>query len=219
MKRWHDEDDDIFCSSCCGRAMMAHEAPVYMRTNPFILRGYRQVDTRTFRSTMRALFTLSNETVNIWSHLLGVAALLACMWEWTTAGGARNLRFLEAIAWGAFFASSAACLGASTLFHLHHNCSEEASRCWLQRDLRGIMGCVAGSFLSALYYAFRCDPVRLSLLAIPGARPNNSQRRDARAGRGDRVRDDCSGDRCGRRLHDEAVQRAHRGIVGQCRPH
>ena len=39
------------------------------RSNPFILTGYR--DKTTFLGCLKSLLVLHNETINIWTHLLG----------------------------------------------------------------------------------------------------------------------------------------------------
>merc|ERR550532_1193862 len=41
------------------------------RSNPFILTGYR--DKTTFFGCLKSVLLLHNETINIWSHLLGFA--------------------------------------------------------------------------------------------------------------------------------------------------
>ncbi|KCV73310.1 hypothetical protein H696_00851 [Fonticula alba] len=46
------------------------QVPGYLACNPFILTGYRW--RYTFSACLRSAFTLHNETINIWSHLLAV---------------------------------------------------------------------------------------------------------------------------------------------------
>ncbi|XP_042370495.1 progestin and adipoQ receptor family member 3-like, partial [Plectropomus leopardus] len=45
------------------------QIPVFLRENPYITDGYRAY--LPSRLCIKSLFILSNETVNIWSHLLG----------------------------------------------------------------------------------------------------------------------------------------------------
>lgn len=45
------------------------DVPEFLRDNGFILDGYRV--NHTFLSSLHSLFTLHNETVNVWSHFLG----------------------------------------------------------------------------------------------------------------------------------------------------
>jgi len=46
------------------------EAEQFYRVNPYILTGYR-VNFNSFRRLFRSLFMLHNETINIWTHLIG----------------------------------------------------------------------------------------------------------------------------------------------------
>lgn len=46
------------------------DAPDYLRDNEYIRNGYL-INCNTFRKVFRSLFKCSNETINVWSHLLG----------------------------------------------------------------------------------------------------------------------------------------------------
>ena len=46
------------------------QAEEFQRTNKHIKRGYR-VNFNTFWDTTKTLFMIHNETVNVWSHLIG----------------------------------------------------------------------------------------------------------------------------------------------------
>jgi len=48
------------------------EAPLHLIDNEFIRRGYRIGYTRSIKSILRSLFEFHNESVNVWSHLLGM---------------------------------------------------------------------------------------------------------------------------------------------------
>lgn len=47
-----------------------HEAPEWLRDNEFIKRGYR-IHFTSFTKITKSLFMYHNESVNVWSHLLG----------------------------------------------------------------------------------------------------------------------------------------------------
>lgn len=53
-----------------------HEADDYIKDNEYIETGYRINYTTVWR-TIKSLFVAHNETVNIWSHLIGVIAFFA----------------------------------------------------------------------------------------------------------------------------------------------
>ena len=54
------------------------QAPEFMRYNPYIETGYR-INFDTFWKLGKSLFMLHNETVNIWSHLIGALAFVVLM--------------------------------------------------------------------------------------------------------------------------------------------
>ena len=47
------------------------EAPEFLHDNEFLLRGYR-INFNTVGRVLRSLFMWHNETVNIWTHLIGI---------------------------------------------------------------------------------------------------------------------------------------------------
>jgi hypothetical protein len=53
----------------------AHEAPSFMVTNKYIVRGYR-LHHYTYTDAIASLFTLHNESVNVWSHVLGAGLFI-----------------------------------------------------------------------------------------------------------------------------------------------
>ena len=56
---------------------MKEEAHEYMVTNEHILNGYR-INYDTWKATVMSLFQMHNETINVWTHMLGfVVALIA----------------------------------------------------------------------------------------------------------------------------------------------
>ena len=48
------------------------EAPGHLVDNEFIHRGYRIGYNRSIKSILKSLFEFHNESVNVWSHLLGM---------------------------------------------------------------------------------------------------------------------------------------------------
>lgn len=48
------------------------EAPTHLVDNEFIRRGYRIGYHRSIKSILRSLFEFHNESINVWSHLLGM---------------------------------------------------------------------------------------------------------------------------------------------------
>lgn len=48
-----------------------HEAPEFMVYNKHITRGYR-INFNSYRKIFKSLFMIHNETINVWTHLLGL---------------------------------------------------------------------------------------------------------------------------------------------------
>jgi len=55
--------------------LLAHEVKKFNR-EPYIVSGYRDSDRITIRQCLATLFTIHNETFNIWSHLLATLGFL-----------------------------------------------------------------------------------------------------------------------------------------------
>jgi len=53
------------------------EAPQFLRDNEFVKKGYR-INFNSVKRIVRSLFMLHNESMNVWSHLLGVL-LFVCL--------------------------------------------------------------------------------------------------------------------------------------------
>lgn len=55
-----------------------HNAPSFSTDNEFIKKGYR-INFNTPKKIIRTLFMVHNETLNIWTHLLGAFVVLAVL--------------------------------------------------------------------------------------------------------------------------------------------
>jgi adiponectin receptor len=66
-----------------------------------------------------------------------------------------------------FYLSVQACFYLSSLYHLMGCCSFQSHGCLYRCDISGILSLIAGSYLPALHYAFRCrDVLRQAYMAI-----------------------------------------------------
>ena len=52
-----------------------NDAPDFIKDNEYIKRGYR-VNCDSVKKVTKSLFYLHNESVNVWSHLLGVISTM-----------------------------------------------------------------------------------------------------------------------------------------------
>jgi adiponectin receptor len=142
------------------------DLPEPWQVNPHIVRGYRFSENKI--SCIRSIFGISNEMVNIWSHLLGF--LIVCSIAFYFYPNHANFSlasktdiFIAAV----FFFAAAKCLVCSTLWHTM-NCV--ADRTLLERfacvDYTGISLLIAASIMTTEYTAFYCEPFARNIWLI-----------------------------------------------------
>lgn len=133
------------------------QVPGFLRENPYITDGYRAY--LTSRLCIKSLFILSNETVNIWSHLLGfflffslgVYDMVAVL---PMVGASREDYVIYSIGLFCF----QVCMLCSVGYHLFccHR-SEKTSRRWMALDYAGISIGTLGCYVPGVFYAFYCN--------------------------------------------------------------
>ncbi|KAI2628903.1 HlyIII-domain-containing protein [Xylaria nigripes] len=135
------------------------QLPVPWRINPHILKGYRFSDSKI--ECVRSIFGVSNETVNIWSHALGLFIVLSVAFYFYPTSAHFSLYtkadvFIAAV----FFFAACKCLVCSTIWHTM-NCV--ADQTLMERfaciDYTGISLLIAASIMTTEYTAFYCEPV------------------------------------------------------------
>ncbi|KAI3372105.1 hypothetical protein L3Q82_006958 [Scortum barcoo] len=133
------------------------QIPVFLRENPYITDGYRAY--LPSRLCIKSLFILSNETVNIWSHLLGfllfffvgvynMASVLPAV------GASREDYVIYSIGLFCF----QLCMLCSVGYHLFccHR-SEKTSRRWMALDYAGVSIGILGCYVPGVFYTFYCN--------------------------------------------------------------
>ncbi|KAK0621755.1 hemolysin-III related-domain-containing protein [Bombardia bombarda] len=149
------------------------DLPAWRRDNAYIHSGYRATSNSYYRSFL-SLGYLHNETVNIWSHLLGAIgftitgllshSLIAPRYEAASPA--------DMLAMACFFAGAFLCLGMSATYHTLTNHSPAVAKWGNKLDYTGIVFLIVGSYVPALYYGFSCFPklltVYLSTIAVLG---------------------------------------------------
>lgn len=123
----------------------------------YIHDGYR-VDYN-FKHTLLSLFTLHNETMNIWSHLIGFICILIAGFSIAIEFQIEAVDITERVLMGIYITSAAMCMLLSTIYHWFGCMSENHYFALLSLDLTGIACLIAGSYFPATYYAFYCTPV------------------------------------------------------------
>ncbi|XP_040442849.1 progestin and adipoQ receptor family member 3 isoform X2 [Falco naumanni] len=140
------------------------QIPVFLKDNPYITDGYRAY--LPSRLCLKSLFILSNETVNIWSHLLGFILFFTLgIYDLTAvlpAAGASREDFVICSVCLFCFQVCMLCSVGYHLFCCHR--SEKTSRRWMALDYAGISIGILGCYVSGVFYAFYCNNIHPSYL-------------------------------------------------------
>ncbi|KAF9435948.1 hypothetical protein BGZ76_005169 [Entomortierella beljakovae] len=134
------------------------EIPEWMQDNPAILTGYRR-EAFSYKKCIDTLWFLHNESVNIWTHLLGSFACIvgSPFVYFYYIGVMDTINWADITVFYLFMAGAIICLSLSALFHCFHCHSEPVSKHWNRCDYVGIVFLIAGSFYPAIYYGFYCS--------------------------------------------------------------
>jgi len=131
------------------------EAPEYQKTNPYIRTGYRS--PQSWCQCLRSVLSLHNETLNIWTHLLGFLFFLTLLlWDWFAPPSKVTWQDFAVIL--TIISCYQLCMIMSAVFHTFTSHSQEASEFCLLMDLAGIGASITASYISGIYYAFWCSP-------------------------------------------------------------
>ncbi|KAF2757263.1 adiponectin receptor protein 1 [Pseudovirgaria hyperparasitica] len=141
------------------RGLLQYEdLPDPWKNNPHIINGYRFYEGKL--ECVRSIFSVSNESFNIWSHLLGLLAVLCIAFYFYPSSAIFTSStkadvFVAAI----FFFAACKCLACSTMWHTMNSI---ADHCIMERfacvDYTGISLLVAASIMTTEYTAFYCEP-------------------------------------------------------------
>ncbi|CAH0054348.1 unnamed protein product [Clonostachys solani] len=149
------------------------ELPHWRRDNIFIETGYRQVKP-SYTHSLFSILHLHNESVNIWSHLIGaILAISTGIYLYQVIHPRyESASSSDIVVFACFFGGAILCLGMSATYHALLCHSEEVARWGNKLDYSGIVALIVGSYVPALYYGFFCRPTLmtsyLSLIVLLG---------------------------------------------------
>lgn len=135
------------------------DLPHPWRVNPHITKGYRFSESVV--DCMRSIFIVSNETVNIWSHAIGLVIVLSIAFHFYPS----SVNFSQSSKTDIFFAAmfffaACKCLVCSMMWHTMSSIAEQTL---MERfacvDYTGISLLIATSIMTTEYTAFYCEPV------------------------------------------------------------
>ena len=133
------------------------DLPSWRRDNAYILSGYRRT-SNSYLVSLSSVLHLHNETVNIWTHLLGAAGFFAAGLLLYRAAAARYASASDAdcLVFACFFAGAFLCLGMSATYHALTNHSPAVAKWGNKLDYTGIVLLIVGSYVPAMYYGLFC---------------------------------------------------------------
>ncbi|KAI4729535.1 HlyIII-domain-containing protein [Aureobasidium sp. EXF-10728] len=135
------------------------DLPSWQQDNHYIKSGYRPASNSFYRS-FSSLSYIHNETVNIYTHLLGAVASLVCSIYLHSLIKPRYDRasLEDVVVFGCFFGGAIACLGMSATYHTISNHSPKVNKIGNQLDYVGIVCLIWGSFVPSIFYGFAREP-------------------------------------------------------------
>lgn len=134
------------------------DLPAWRRDNIFLLTSYRH-PTPSVVAILKSTLSLHNETVNIWTHLLGACLFLGMsLWAfiYVRPRYMPSVNGADVVVFSTFFAGAVACLGMSATYHATSSHSEQVARIGNKLDYGGIVLLIVGSFIPAFYYGLFC---------------------------------------------------------------
>ena len=141
------------------RLITYEDLPYPWQVNPHIVRGYRFSENKL--DCVKSAFNFSNETVNIWSHAIGLVIVLAvAFYFYPTSVNFSHSSKTDIFFAAAFFFAACKCLVCSCMWHTMSSISEQTL---MERfacvDYTGISLLIAASIMTTEYTAFYCDPI------------------------------------------------------------
>ncbi len=132
----------------------------WQRDNDFILTGHRK-QSNSFPRSFASVLELHNESVNIWTHLLGAVvciSLLGALLAKAITGRYETATSADAFAFLAFFLGGTCCFSGSWIYHTVSNHSDEVHALFNKIDYVGIILLISGSIGPSLFYGLYCHP-------------------------------------------------------------
>lgn len=139
--------------------LLWHEIHPWQQDNHYIQSGYRPA-SYSYSKSAKSLFYLHNETVNVYTHLLG--ALVAVFGSYALYATLRprydTATHEDVVMFACFFLGATICLGMSATFHLTSNHSPKVQSFGNKLDYMGIVFLIWGSFIPSVYYGLLEHP-------------------------------------------------------------
>lgn len=153
---------EIQASACKSRdAVLLAWADIepWRQYNRFIIRSYRPA-SNSYLKSISSLGYIHDQTVNIYSHLLGAVGFVAagCVLYCLFSPRYHSATWADVAVFGAFAVGLFMCLTLSAAFHTFNNHSSNVYDFFFMLDMLGISFLIMGSFYPSIYYSFYCEP-------------------------------------------------------------
>lgn len=134
-----------------------HEIEGWQQDNQYITSGYRP-SSNSYAKSAASLGYLHNESVNIYTHLVGATiALLGSIFLYSSIKPRFELATTEdVIVFSCYFLGAIACLGMSATYHTIANHSHPVAVFGNKLDYMGIVFLIWGSFVSS-FESYECS--------------------------------------------------------------
>lgn len=133
------------------------DAPEFLRGNPFVIHGYRKM--LPFTLCLKSLFTWNNDTVNIWTHLIGFLIFFFLLIHDNAVAltkiSTKNY-FVDQLVMSVGLLCFQFCLLCSTGYHVFRCHSPKTNLRWLNIDMTGILVGLLGCYLPSIHFGFYC---------------------------------------------------------------
>lgn len=162
----HDDDNHT-----CGKKPLLNikEVPEYMQGNPYIWSGYRV--NFNLGDTVMSLFYMHNETLNVWTHLLGMLLFLWLM-VYSLATWLFDAPPLDKIMFCVWALAAQFQNFSSTFFHWFCCINSKVWGVGQKLDYTAIAVLICGSNWPLFHYLFYCHPfwqfVYISSISLVG---------------------------------------------------
>ena len=139
--------------------LLWNDIPKWLQDNHYIRSGYRH-PSNSYLGSAASLGYLHNESVNIWTHLVGavLAALSGVMMYCAIQPRFVMADEKDVMVFSCFFFGAVGCMGMSATYHTISNHSESVARFGNRLDYMGIILLIWGSFIPSIYYGFSAEP-------------------------------------------------------------
>jgi adiponectin receptor len=122
-----------------------------------LTRGYRIFHSK--EDALLSLFTLHNDTLNIWTHLLGLAWLLYVTPE-TYSQLRRNGSYAhDYVFFTLYLIGAVTQMATSVLYHTFRCVSSDVETALLKLDILGIFSMLCGAWILAMTQVWHCKPL------------------------------------------------------------